>query len=166
MEKKERVRAGDMSLGRRRRRPEISGPSNFQHRVHTSAVPGGFVGLPKQWTYLVREESAPNIPEVKKMREARSFYPGMERDEEIGYDMEKVRAANLERARMLASQQRPGGQDEMIRKKLEGLLVPRTVTHDRGSFSLRQVDHFGCASLEPRTSHCRGSLCGSLHVGS
>ena len=60
-------------------------------------MPGGFVGLPKQWTYLVREESAPNIPEVKKMREARSFYPGMERDEKLGpgYDMEKVRAGNL-----------------------------------------------------------------------
>ena len=96
--------------------------------------------MPKQWTYLVREESAPNIPEVKKMREARSFYPGMERDEEIGYDMEKVRAANLERARMLPSQQRPGGQDEMIRKKLEGLLVPRPQPGVRlGTKGLRQT---------------------------
>ena len=96
--------------------------------------------MPKQWTYLVREESAPNIPEVKKMREARSFYPGMERDEEIGYDMEKVRAANLERARMLASQQRPGEQEEMIRKKLEGLLVPRPQPGVRlGTKGLRQT---------------------------
>ena len=96
--------------------------------------------MPKQWTYLVREESAPNIPEVKKMREARSFYPGMERDEEIGYDMEKVRAANLERARLLASQQRPGEQEEMIRKKLEGLLVPRTQPGVRlGTKGLRQT---------------------------
>ena len=96
--------------------------------------------MPKQWTYLVREESAPNIPEVKKMREARSFYPGMERDEEIGYDMEKVRAANLERARLLASQQRPGEQEEMIRKKLEGLLVPRPQPGVRlGTKGLRQT---------------------------
>ena len=96
--------------------------------------------MPKQWTYLVREESAPNIPEVKKMREARSFYPGMERDEEIGYDMEKVRAANLERARLLASQQRPGQQEEMIRKKLEGLLVPRPQPGVRlGTKGLRQT---------------------------
>ena len=97
--------------------------------------------MPKQWTYLVREESAPNIPEVKKMREARSFYPGMERDEEIGYDMEKVRAANLERARLLASQQRPPGeQEEMIRKKLEGLLVPRPQPGVRlGTKGLRQT---------------------------
>ena len=96
--------------------------------------------MPKQWTYLVREESAPNIPEVKKMREARSFYPGMERDEEIGYDMEKVRAANLERARLLASQQRPGQQEEMIRKKLEGLLVPRPQPGVRlGTKGLRQA---------------------------
>ena len=96
--------------------------------------------MPKQWTYLVREESAPNIPEVKKMREARSFYPGMERNEEIGYDMEKVRAANLERARLLASQQRPGEQDEMIRKKLEGLLVPRPQPGVRlGTKGLRQT---------------------------
>ena len=96
--------------------------------------------MPKQWTYLVREESAPNIPEGKKMREARAFYPGMERDEEIGYDMEKVRAANLERARLLASQQRPGEQEEMIRKKLEGLLVPRPQPGVRlGTKGLRQT---------------------------
>ena len=40
--------------------------------------------MPKQWTYLVREDSAPNHPEVERVREARSFYPGMEREEELG----------------------------------------------------------------------------------
>ena len=35
--------------------PEISAPSNFEHRVHTGYDPvqGGFVGLPTQWTGIV-----------------------------------------------------------------------------------------------------------------
>ena len=104
-------------------------------------MPGGFVGLPKQWTYLVREDAAPTVPEVERVREARSFYPGMERDsDEIGpgYDMEKVRAGNLERARMLASQQRPGEQEEMVRKRLEGLLVRPQPGVRLGTKGLRQ----------------------------
>ena len=96
--------------------------------------------MPKQWTYLVREDSAPTLPEVERVREARSFYPGMERDEELGpgYDMEKVRAGNLERARMLASQQRPGEQEEMVRKRLEGLLVRPQPGVRLGTKGLRQ----------------------------
>ena len=108
-----------MSLGRRKQRPEISAPSNFQHRVHTSAGPGGFVGLPKQWTYLVKEDAAPTVPVEERVRKARSFYPGMGREEAtgLGYDMEKVRAGNLERAQLLASQQRPGEQEELVRRE-------------------------------------------------
>ena len=129
-----------MSLGRRKQRPEISAPSNFQHRVHTSAGPGGFVGLPKQWTYLVKEDAAPTVPVGERVRKARSFYPGMGREEEtgLGYDMEKVRAGNLERAQLLASQQRPGEQEELVRRRLEGLIVRGQPGVRLGTKGLRQ----------------------------
>ena len=129
-----------MSLGRRKQRPEISAPSNFQHRVHTSAGPSGFVGLPKQWTYLVKEDAAPTVPVEERVRKARSFYPGMGREEEtgLGYDMEKVRAGNLERAQLLASQQRPGEQEELVRRRLEGLIVQGQPGVRLGTKGLRQ----------------------------
>lgn len=39
----------------RRRRPEISAPHDFQHRVHTSfdAASGRYVGLPPQWQSVI-----------------------------------------------------------------------------------------------------------------
>lgn len=42
-------------FGRKKKRPEISGPSNFEHRVHTGYdnVQGAFVGLPTQWASIV-----------------------------------------------------------------------------------------------------------------
>ncbi len=46
---------------RRRRRPPISKPSNFQHRVHAGydTKTGKFVGLPPQWEQLIKNEGRP-----------------------------------------------------------------------------------------------------------
>ncbi|CAB3990613.1 serine threonine- kinase PAK mbt [Paramuricea clavata] len=46
---------------RRRRRPPISKPSNFQHRVHAGydSKTGKFVGLPPQWEQLIKNEGRP-----------------------------------------------------------------------------------------------------------
>ncbi|XP_051500295.1 serine/threonine-protein kinase PAK 6-like [Myxocyprinus asiaticus] len=46
---------------KRKRRPEISGPKNFEHRVHTSFDPvqGCFVGLPPQWQSLIETLKRP-----------------------------------------------------------------------------------------------------------
>lgn len=40
---------------KKRRRPEISAPHDFQHRVHTSfdAASGRYVGLPPQWQSVI-----------------------------------------------------------------------------------------------------------------
>lgn len=40
---------------KKKKRPEISAPMNFEHRVHTSFDPkqGRFVGLPPQWQSLI-----------------------------------------------------------------------------------------------------------------
>ncbi|MBN3326266.1 PAK6 kinase, partial [Atractosteus spatula] len=40
---------------KKKKRPEISAPLNFQHRVHTSFDPkqGKFIGLPQQWQSLI-----------------------------------------------------------------------------------------------------------------
>lgn len=40
---------------KKKKRPEISAPQNFQHRVHTSFDPkeGKFVGLPPQWQNIL-----------------------------------------------------------------------------------------------------------------
>lgn len=44
-----------MFRGGKKKRPDISAPLNFEHRVHTGIDPstGTFVGLPKQWKNLI-----------------------------------------------------------------------------------------------------------------
>ena len=46
---------------RRRRRPPISKPSNFQHKIHAGydTKTGKFVGLPPQWEQLIKNEGRP-----------------------------------------------------------------------------------------------------------
>lgn len=46
-----------------KKRPDISLPSNFEHRVHTGydSHQGTFVGLPSQWSSIV-EPSSPTRP--------------------------------------------------------------------------------------------------------
>lgn len=46
---------------RKKKRPEISAPKNFEHRVHTSfdAKHGCFVGLPTQWQSLIENLRRP-----------------------------------------------------------------------------------------------------------
>lgn len=45
-------------FGKRKKKPKISNPLNFEHRVHTDfdIVNGSFVGLPKQWSNIVEKE--------------------------------------------------------------------------------------------------------------
>lgn len=40
---------------KKKKRPEISAPQNFEHRVHTSFDPkeGKFIGLPPQWQNIL-----------------------------------------------------------------------------------------------------------------
>lgn len=46
---------------KKKKRPEISVPKNFEHRVHTSfdAKRGCFVGLPTQWQSLIENLRRP-----------------------------------------------------------------------------------------------------------
>jgi len=46
---------GIMFRKKKKKRPEISAPQNFEHRVHTSFDPkeGKFVGLPPQWQNIL-----------------------------------------------------------------------------------------------------------------
>lgn len=46
---------------KKKKRPEISAPKNFEHRVHTSydAKLGIFVGLPTQWQSLIENLRRP-----------------------------------------------------------------------------------------------------------
>jgi len=189
-----------MSLIRRKKKVNISPPSNFIHRVHTGfdSESKQFVGLPKQWTSLVSShpgktsvqrpypfidpnaitptgvielENKPSkngkgtsivrsnslrtpqievhpVPQKKKIngyheetvKEARSFYPGIDDDNvpkrgpfsfetkvEIvngspGYDLAAVRAANLARAEALAAHQRNEAQ-QIVRQ--EALVASR-----------------------------------------
>ncbi|XP_072720569.1 serine/threonine-protein kinase PAK 6 isoform X1 [Ciconia boyciana] len=50
-----RNEAGIMFRKKKKKRPEISAPQNFEHRVHTSFDPkeGKFVGLPPQWQNIL-----------------------------------------------------------------------------------------------------------------
>ena len=51
-------------FAKKKKKPEISAPTNFQHRVHTGfdASNNKFVGLPKQWTSLVGHEPGATSP--------------------------------------------------------------------------------------------------------
>lgn len=54
-----------------KRRPEISKPSNFEHRVHTGfdRDQGKYVGLPPQWTgIIIPEENDRRKPIVDASR--------------------------------------------------------------------------------------------------
>ena len=46
---------------KKKKRPEISAPKNFEHRVHTSfdAKRGCYVGLPTQWQSLIENLRRP-----------------------------------------------------------------------------------------------------------
>lgn len=46
-------------FSKKKKKIEISAPSNFQHRVHTGFdnTANKFVGLPKQWASLVGDEA-------------------------------------------------------------------------------------------------------------
>ena len=47
-------------FGKKKKRPYISNPSNFEHRVHTGfdSSQGKFVGLPLQWAGVVEAVKA------------------------------------------------------------------------------------------------------------
>ena len=55
-------------FAKKKKKIDISAPSNFQHRVHTGfdSNNGKFVGLPKQWTSLVGSEAGANSPHRPK----------------------------------------------------------------------------------------------------
>ena len=46
------------------KKPVISAPTNFQHRVHTGfdTSSNKFVGLPLQWASIVKDEAGANSP--------------------------------------------------------------------------------------------------------
>lgn len=48
-----------MPFGKRRKKPEISSPTNFEHRVHTGfdSSQGVFIGLPSQWNSILNIQS-------------------------------------------------------------------------------------------------------------
>lgn len=53
------AKSRDTMFGKKKKRVEISAPSNFEHRVHTGfdQHEQKFTGLPRQWQSLI-EESA------------------------------------------------------------------------------------------------------------
>ncbi len=54
-----------MPFGKKKKKPEISSPTNFEHRVHTGfdRQQGVFVGLPVQWNGIISlDEQSRNRP--------------------------------------------------------------------------------------------------------
>jgi hypothetical protein len=56
-----------MPFGKRKKRPEISSPTNFEHRVHSGYDhnQGVFVGLPTQWNSIINETEQQKLLEKK-----------------------------------------------------------------------------------------------------
>ena len=51
-------------FSKKKKRPTLSAPTNFEHRVHTGfdRREGKFVGLPPQWASLIQSGSQPSRP--------------------------------------------------------------------------------------------------------
>ena len=89
---------------RRRRRPPISKPSNFQHRVHAGydTRTGKFVGLPPQWEQLIKNEGRPkpivdpdNITDTESNRITQFF------DEDFNIHEQNKQPINVSRSNSL-----------------------------------------------------------------
>ena len=77
-------------FAKKKKKIDISAPSNFQHRVHTGfdSNNGKFVGLPKQWTSLVGSEAGASSPHrPKPMLDPSAITP-------VGVEREVVRGEN------------------------------------------------------------------------
>lgn len=77
--------SGTMFRKKKKKRPEISAPQNFEHRVHTSFDPkeGKFVGLPPQWQNILDTLRRPK-PVVDPSRITRMQLQPMKVREEDG----------------------------------------------------------------------------------
>lgn len=91
---------------RRRRRPPISHPKNFQHRVHAGydAKTGKFVGLPPQWEQLIKNEGRPKPivdPEEITETEPNRITQFFEEDFNLENEQNKQSAINVSRSNSL-----------------------------------------------------------------
>ena len=87
-------------FAKKKKKIDISAPSNFQHRVHTGfdSDNGKFVGLPKQWTSLVGK--SPHRP--KPMLDSSAITP-VEVEEVVRWEESTNRAGSAVRSNSLRS---------------------------------------------------------------
>lgn len=91
---------------RRRRRPPISKPTHFQHRVHAGydTKTGKFVGLPPQWEQLIKNEGRPKPivdPDNITNTEANRITQFFEEDFDVHNEQNKQSAINVSRSNSL-----------------------------------------------------------------
>jgi len=124
-------------LLKRRKKVEISAPSNFQHRVHTGfdSSNNKFVGLPKQWTSLVESEAGANSPqrpqpvvdpsaitpmdvaEMKTVVRGEVIGNGGQGPQVPSKQLQNVRASSVVRSNSLRSSSPPGHNPRLRREQ-------------------------------------------------
>ena len=123
---------------KKKKKPEISAPSNFQHRVHTGfdSSNNKFVGLPKQWTSLVGHEPGATSPYRPQpvvdpsaitpmdINEMKTIVRGDEMMGGQGTPVRSGRGPSVARSNSLRSSSPPGGGGRMVRREPGSNLPP------------------------------------------
>ena len=126
---------------RRKKRPVISPPSNFEHRVHTGIDQrsGVFFGLPAQWASLIGQSQA-------------------QTDRLYDYEVSPVSTANVSNG---TSSVKPGIGHTAGRARPTPLVDPSTITAEQiNTLKQLSIARAGCASsrsqldLSPTSSTC------------
>ena len=125
-------------FSKKKKKPEISAPSNFQHRVHTGfdSSNNKFVGLPKQWTSLVGHEPGATSPYRPQpvvdpsaitpmdMQEMKTIVRGDELMGGQGTPVRTGRGPSVARSNSLRSSSPQGGGGRMVRREPGSQLPP------------------------------------------
>ncbi|XP_078491955.1 serine/threonine-protein kinase PAK 4 [Ciona intestinalis] len=138
-----------MFKGKNKRKPDISGPSNFEHRVHTgfNEDEGKFIGLPIQWQSIIPDiKNRPKpfidarhitpVPVEKKIITGRSKTKG---------PLSNLTAISVTRSNSLRKESPP----EI--KKLQSRRIPDVVNEDDSS------ENSSSTTQRPVRSHERNS---------
>ena len=144
-------------FSKKKKKIEISAPSNFQHRVHTGFDSGSnkFVGLPKQWASLVDDKPANSSPyrpspmiDPSSYTETDVLDASHQRHHDAVRHMNGTSGGSVVRSNSLRSHSPP----QIRRQKPQGQLPPVPETDD----TRFAMVHHGYPPPVPPSQHAQG----------
>ncbi|XP_028403006.1 serine/threonine-protein kinase PAK 6-like isoform X2 [Dendronephthya gigantea] len=154
---------------RRRRRPPISKPTHFQHRVHAGydTKTGKFVGLPPQWEQLIKNEGRPKPivdPEEITETEANRITQFFEEDFNVHNEQNK-QAINVSRSNSLRGSFRNREEEQPNSpkanggsKSVENMASNNTSTTEAPKSILKKRGAKGAGSKNTNTNQNQGDV--------